>query len=261
MRDRGIAGSTLKLIAMICMLIDHIGAVIVWGVIEASYAESATAASAAVTMADLFNCNPGMVILYYIMRSVGRIAFPIFCFLLVEGFVHTRSRKKYALRLLLFALVSEIPFDLANKAKLIEFSYQNVFFTLFIGLLAICVLEEVSLRFGETVDKRTLYGTNIAVTAAAMLAAYYLKTDYSLFGVLAIVIMYLFKEQKKKGMLYGCVVLIIQSFLELFALVDIALVGMYNGKRGLKFKYLFYIFYPAHLIALYYIAVRMGIIT
>ena len=118
MPQKGLSGSTLKLIAIITMLIDHIGAAVI---------------------ARLLIAGQGSEMLYkiyYAMRAVGRVAFPIFCFLLVEGFFYTGSRKKYALRLFGFALLSEIPFDLAFSGKILEFGYQNVFFTLLIGLLS-----------------------------------------------------------------------------------------------------------------------------
>ena len=109
MPQKGLSGSTLKLIAIITMLIDHIGAAVI---------------------ARLLIAGQGSEMLYkiyYAMRAVGRVAFPIFCFLLVEGFFYTGSRKKYALRLFGFALLSEIPFDLAFSGKILEFGYQNVF--------------------------------------------------------------------------------------------------------------------------------------
>ena len=94
-QKRGISGSTLKIIAIITMLIDHIGAVVIAPVmIQRSgnlYMED-----------DLYG-------IYSLLRTIGRIAFPIFCFLLVEGFVHTRNVKRYAIRLGLFAIISEIP--------------------------------------------------------------------------------------------------------------------------------------------------------
>ena len=126
MPQKGFSGSTLKLIAIITMLIDHIGAAVI---------------------ARLLIAGQGSELLYkiyYAMRAVGRVAFPIFCFLLVEGFFYTGSRKKYALRLFGFALLSEIPFDLAFSGKILEFGYQNVFFTLLIGLLTIMLFDEVT---------------------------------------------------------------------------------------------------------------------
>ena len=111
----GLSGSTLKIIAIITMLIDHIGATILW-------------------MEIIYNGDQ-LYGLYYLCRSIGRISFPIFCFLLVEGFMHTSDVKKYAVRLGIFALVSEIPFDLALGQQLIYAKHQDVFFGLVIALL------------------------------------------------------------------------------------------------------------------------------
>ena len=113
----GLSGSTLKLIAIVTMFIDHLG-VVAFETQISNY-----------------------MVPYYIMRLIGRLAFPIFCFLLVEGFFHTRDVKKYALRLLVFAFISEIPFDLAFNRQMFYWRHQNVFFTLFIGLLVIALLE------------------------------------------------------------------------------------------------------------------------
>ena len=105
--NKGLSGSTLKIIEMVTMLIDHIGAAVLARMIIAGNA-------------DLYDA-------YRTLRMIGRIAFPIFCFLLIEGFQHTKNAKKYAERLFLFAAISEIPFDLAFSAKVLEFQYQNVF--------------------------------------------------------------------------------------------------------------------------------------
>ena len=108
-----IPGSTLKIIAMVCMLIDHTAAVlfdrilISRGLLDAVNASDGGAS---------FLSTGNTAVIYYadmIMRAIGRISFPIFCFLLIEGFLHTHDVKKYALNLGIFALVSEVPFDLA----------------------------------------------------------------------------------------------------------------------------------------------------
>ena len=115
---RGISGSTLKLIAIITMLIDHTGATVIL----------------AITRHPAIIADPARLALwrqvYSISRDIGRLAFPIFCFLLVEGFLHTHDIRKYAQRLFLFALVSEIPFDIALKTGWYDPGKQNVYFTL-----------------------------------------------------------------------------------------------------------------------------------
>lgn len=136
---KGIAGSTIKLIAIITMLIDHIGACIltrmllVRGMAQVSSLEEE----------ELFLAqNGGLYDLMFVTRMIGRLGFPIFCFLLVEGFQKTRNVKKYAMRLGLFALISEIPFDLATGGQFFNLEYQNVYFTLLVGILLLCAVEK-----------------------------------------------------------------------------------------------------------------------
>jgi len=240
MENKGITGSTLKIIAIVTMLIDHVGAVVFERMLE--------------------NGGIFISILYLVTRVIGRIAFPIFCFLLVEGFIHTRSKKNYALRLLGFAIISEVPFDLATKGHILNFGYQNVFFTLLIGFLAMWAWELAEKKYGEG-EQRTLYGMYTVVTILACALAHFMRTDYSLFGVFAILMMYNYREEKVKGLLFGTVILIINSYLEVFALINIIFVRKYNGERGLSLKYVFYMFYPAHLLILYAIAYFMGIVA
>ena len=121
----GISGSTLKLIAIVSMLIDHTAATVIRALLISASPD----------------WQPGLRTLYSVSRDIGRLAFPIFCFLLVEGFLHTRNPKKYAGRLFLFALISEIPFDLALQSGWFDPGKQNVYFTLLIGLLVLMGLS------------------------------------------------------------------------------------------------------------------------
>lgn len=121
---RGLSGTALKGIACVTMLIDHVGA----SCLENGFL-SAPAAPAGLAALDL------------VLRLIGRLAFPIFCFLLVEGFVHTHDVKKYIGRLLLFGLVSEVPFDLAFFRTPFAPGYQNVYWTLALGVLAMAGLN------------------------------------------------------------------------------------------------------------------------
>ncbi len=138
---KGIAGSTLKLIAMFSMLMDHIGAILLDRIMIQHGAMEVIDQQ---TFEVFLEANAGVYYTYQILRFVGRIAFPIFCFLLVQGFLHTRNLKKYLSRLFLFALISEIPFDLALPGRLFAWEYQNVYFTLFLGVLAL-----VGIRIAE----------------------------------------------------------------------------------------------------------------
>ena len=121
-RGPGLSGTALKRLACLSMLLDHLGA---------SLLEN-----------GLFRCSaidPRLVGLDQLLRLVGRLAFPIYCFLLVEGFLHTHDFKKYALRMLGFALISEGPFDWAFFSG-VYWGHQNVYFTLLLGLALILAL-------------------------------------------------------------------------------------------------------------------------
>ena len=134
---KGISGSTIKIVAIVAMLIDHIAAVVLTRQIMAEgYADAIMGGQSSLTswMAE----NGSLFMINTVMRAIGRLGFPIFCFLLVEGFGRSRNIRKYALRLGLFALISEIPFDLALTGRWWYTGYQNVYFTLLLGLLALC---------------------------------------------------------------------------------------------------------------------------
>ncbi|MCX4326788.1 MAG: TraX family protein [Lachnospiraceae bacterium] len=209
----------LKIAAMLSMLCDHIAFVLIPA---ADYPE-----------------------LYYIMRAAGRIAFPLFCFMLVEGFTHTHSRAKYIIRLLVFAVISEIPFDLASGGPVFDWDSQNVMWTLLIGFIVMYCIEQL----------HNNYMAWCIVIIAGGMAAYFMQTDYSIFGVFVITVLYIYRHNKKAGMAVMGILILTQSRIEMFALLSIPLILNYNpDKNNVKLsKYFFYIFYPAHLFILYII--------
>lgn len=252
---RGLSGSTLKLIAVISMLIDHTGAVLL-----ARLLIQFRGLDSLIAWDDFFRYFPWvsdydtLYNVYQIMRDIGRIAFPIYCFLLVEGFEKTRSRKRYALRLAVFALVSEIPFDLAFSATVLEFSYQNVFFTLALGLFAMMACEAAK-TWGKI---RNFAASGFLCAGIFMVfaaAAEYLQTDYGATGVICIMVLYLLRDRKVLQLLGGAL-----SFCwEIPAPLAFVPLACYNGKRGLRLKYFFYLFYPLHLLLLYLTGMWLGI--
>lgn len=221
----------LKVLALITMAIDHTGAV-------------------------LFPQTE-------ILRIIGRISFPIFCFLIAQGYKHTSNVKKYLLRLLAFAFLSEIPFDLAFGHKFLEFSDQNVFFTLFLGLLAIFMLD----RF------RSQPYIGLPAAAGLCAVAEVLNTDYGWYGVALILAFYILDKQRGLAwVLLGILTFVkcsvsafllgygMGSFIQIFALLAIFPLSTYNGKKGeYSLKGLFYGFYPVHLLLLYFISVAAGV--
>ncbi|MCM1256433.1 MAG: conjugal transfer protein TraX [Roseburia sp.] len=225
-KSGGLSGSTLKLIAIVTMFIDHLA-------VAALEPQIGTYTN-----------------LYYAMRLIGRLAFPIFCFLLVEGFSHTRDVKKYALRLLLFAFISEIPFDLVFNRQMFYWRYQNVFFTLFIGLVVIALMERSKHSFHGPF--RFILDCAVLVSGVLM-AELLIFSDYGAMGVLAIVFIYIFRQYRGNVVAMAVSVLWLSAInlMESSSAIDILLIKFYNGKRGLNLKYVFYAFYPVHLLLLY----------
>lgn len=248
MERKGLSGSTLKTIAVITMLIDHAAAAVL-----ARFLIVGQAPKRAGWISWLMECDMlGQV--YRGMRNVGRIAFPIFCFLLVEGFLHTANQKKYALRLGMFALISEIPFDLAFNGRVLEFHYQNVFFTLFLGLLTMMACHWTEKQIKWSAIPRTLL--LMIEVLIGMGAAELLATDYGGTGVWCIMVLYLFRQRRAWQVLAGCLSFFWWELPAVFAFIPIAL---YNGKRGWNIKYFFYLFYPIHLLLLYLISWAYGL--
>lgn len=214
--------SDLKIWALFTMFIDHVGAVL----IENTY---------------LYNIE-SFQMLDICLRLIGRIAFPIYAFLLVEGFLHTSNLKKYMGRMAIFALVSELPFDLAIYGKL-SFAHQNVFFTLLIGLLVMKGIEMA----GE--NKGFMFG----IILAGCVLANVINVDYSYIGVLLIILLYVFREEHKRRCIIGAV-LFSYEITSIFAFI---MMYYYTGNKGeMKMpRFVFYGFYPVHLLLLWGISI------
>ena len=223
---RVLSGSVLKMTALLCMLIDHSAAVILRQIDTAN--------------ADLISIGSHGVSLYWICRMIGRLAFPIYSFLITEGYIHTHDKKKYGSSLLCFALISEIPWNLEHSGRLLYRS-QNVFFTLFLGFLGIWALD----RFRKEPWKASLLV--LLLFGASVLA----KADYGWKGFLFILLTWLLSEQPLMQLFAGIVLL------PWWAGVALAYVPMsfYSGERGFirgkAAKYACYVFYPAHLLVLW----------
>ena len=197
----GINANQLRVLAMFLMLLDHLWATLV----------------------------PGN----FWMTYLGRAAFPIFAFQISEGFFHSADRRRYAKRLFLFALLSEVPFDLIYGGTMLYPFHQNVMFTLLLGLLACCVIDRAR---GERTARATLRGA--LSVAGILLLSLIGMVDYGWKGVMTVVAFYLLRDFPTQG----------------FAVLSLLPIWLYNGRRGgggKALQYAFYAFYPAHMLVLY----------
>lgn len=239
--QRGLSGSVLKWIAIITMLIDHLGASLIEVYLMNVHGTASYQGYGSMSYEQ-------MMIWYNldrVLRCIGRISFPIFCFLLVEGFCHTKNVKKYALRLGVFCLLSEIPFDLAFLGQVIHWEYQNVFFTLFLALLGIWGMDNLRKKGHPMADV-----AGLVTIGAAALAAELLCTDYGAFGVVMIGILYRFRKRVYLKSILGAGALLLYGGIEGYGALAFFPILLYDGTRGKQPKYFFYAFYPVHLLVL-----------
>ena len=253
----GLTGSTLKWIAIVTMFIDHFAATYLTRILIGRGYYEIMLGTDMNAMIAFSQQNAALILGMTLMRFVGRVAFPIFCFLLVEGFLHTSNVKKYLLRLAIFAVITEVPFNLALSGSAFYLDYQSVMVTLLIAMLMLCGVKWVETREWKKIFRVLAC---IAIVAAASAVAVLLKTDYTWSGVLCVAGMYYLgkKGMKVRGALLGCAFLIMAGLMEIFALVGVAFIALYNGKRGMKMKYFFYAFYPVHLFLLWLLCAVLG---
>ena len=224
-----LSGSVLKTLAVVCMLIDHIGVLLHPDHIL------------------LFTVFGKQITLYWLMRLIGRLTFPIFAFLIAEGYTHTHSRVRYGASLLIFAILSEIPYDLFRFGSWFIIGKQNVFFTLFLGYLGICAYEKW----------RDRWFLRVGSVLVLLAAAYFLHSDYSVSGFCLIMLMYALRDRELLRDVGGLMILS-TNWKSGLAFIPLA---FYNEKRGFikgpVLKYAFYLIYPLHLLALYFIKTRL----
>ena len=208
---KGINTFALKWIAFISMLIEHIGAI-------------------------LFPSSE-------ILRIIGRLAFPIFAYLLVEGFVYTKDVKKYMIRLGIFALISEVPFNLAFFGSIFAPYHQNVFFELFLGILMLYLMLKAPSKVNQ-----------IIILIALLLISDWLFLDYGSWGLLMIFVFYRFREQKILKLALMVLINFLMGYTQIYAGFAALPIAFHNRELGPKMKMFFYAFYPAHLIILFLIS-------
>ena len=266
-----LSGSFLKVFAIVVMFIDHFAAgFILPSIITGDMYKFLSFWGIDVTLSL-------EILIYTILRGIGRMAFPIFCYLLVEGFYHTRNKLRYTLTLSLFAFISEIPFDItliAYKAydtlnlKEIYTTYsaniwgsQNVYFTLFLGVIAIWLSDTIIKKL-SLVNTLIAYVVSVIPVAISAYIAYLLKTDYAAYGIIVIAIFYYFHNKRIPAtiLVYFFLLLTLSTRanggMEEWSFPAFIIINFYNGQRGFikkNFKYFFYIFYPAHLLVIFFI--------
>ena len=171
-----------------------------------------------------------------VFQLLGGLAIPVFAFVLVEGFVHTKNYKAYLIRMLLFALASEIPFDLAMSGKLLDWTQQNMLFTLAVGLIMLYGMKLFSAS----------RGVQLLIGAAAVFWSLLLKTQFGLCMLALIAVYYLLREKKSKLWIGGVI-----SLMYVTGPISNFVLKRYNGQLGDRPNvYLFYFLYPLHLLVL-----------
>ena len=226
--DNGIRfldGTMLKIIAIVSMVFDHVG--------------------------DMF--FPEVLC----PRMVGRLDMPLFAFCITEGYIHTRDKKKYLIRMGIFALISEVPFDLAFEGK-VSLDHQNIMLTFFLSILSLMLFDLIRGKMKEDSGRysigKTILGSLVPLGMAVV--AILVKADYTIFAVISVFLFYLFKDTRhfvRTGV--GVAFLALSRTVGYYCATGLSIIPLllYNGKKGKGLKWLFYAFYPGHLLLLYLI--------
>lgn len=201
---------------------------------------------------------------YNLLRAVGRLSFPIFAFLLTEGYVHTKSFSKYFLRLLVLAVISEVIYDYVFFDSFIYLGANNIFFTLALGLLTLFLLDKskclIKKYFKDKVDLVIILPiTYLLIIVIMGLMGEFLNFSYGMLGILVISFFYLFKDNFPLVVIsVSLPTLILGEGMQYFSLFSLILIYFYNKKLGKKSKLFFYLYYPLHILVLGVIKMLIG---
>ncbi len=215
-------GAQLKYLAFISMLIDHVNNALITPMLD----------------------GEGFLLhLSNIFSVLGRIAFPIFAFFIVEGFLKTSSRKKYLITLLIFGIISEVPFDMFTSRSFFDPHWNNMMFTLALCLITIWIIDSLK----EKIDNKILwYAGSIIIVAIFGFSAMKLSLDYDYHAIVVAYLFYIFYDKPILGAVLGYLSII----KELYSFLGFAATMTYNGERGRQHKWLNYFFYPVHILIL-----------
>ncbi|MCL2547681.1 MAG: conjugal transfer protein TraX, partial [Symbiobacteriaceae bacterium] len=185
-------------------------------------------------------------------RLIGRLAFPIYAFLIANGYRHTRNPQKYLLRLAVFALISEIPYDITFNKAILEFSRQNIFLTLGLGLAGLMLKDWLKNRISQPFD----YALALAITASA---AELSGASYGAIGIVTIFIYDLWLSGRIHILLASLLIGLAfysMNWVQFWGVLASVPIYFYNGKPGKQnrvLQYAFYMFYPVHMLVLHYL--------
>ena len=235
--DIRLSCNVLKFIACVIMAVDHFG----YGVIH-NYLKIHGMDIEPETYTVLSDTLE-------VCRGIGRIAFPIFCFFLVEGFIRTRNVAKYAFRLGLFAVLSEIPFDLGLYGKLFYWKHQNIILTFFMALIMMLILRYLE-QNTLSLSHSTVFLAYVCTAVTFAQVSYMIHADYSWKCILLVAVLYLLRASSSFRLVAGAAA----TSWEKYAPLSFILLYFYDPSVKPRFKYAFYLFYPLHLLAVYLVA-------
>lgn len=226
-----LSGAQLKYIAFMSMLIDHVNKALVYP-----------------------NLNGGiLLVISDIFDVLGRIAFPIFMFLLIEGYFRSTNRWKYLGMLLLFGLISEIPYDMFASVSYFEPNWNNIMFTLALVLAIVWSIDTLKEKMGIR-WRKLWYFISVVIVGAGCLVSMNLGLDYEYHAVLIGYFLYIFHEKP----VWAIPFCYLSIYKEPWALLGFGLSLTYNGERGRQNKIVNYLFYPVHLFILGMIRIYFG---
>ena len=218
------SGAQLKYIAFLSMLVDHVNKALIYHFLSGE--------GILQRISDAFDI-------------LGRIAFPLFAFFLVEGFFKTGNRKKYLASLVIFGIISEIPFDMALSGVFFEPNSNNIMFTLALMLITIWIIDTLKEKM-QNMSKYIWYPFSFVIVGIMCIISMVTGLDYEYHAIMIGYLFYIFYNKRVFAIFLGYLAI----FKEVWSLLGFSLILTYNGKRGKQNKLFNYCFYPVHLLIL-----------